>query len=83
MNSEFPISAVPAINGDGAQFEPGDLVIVYAGVHYGRLHRVERVGGGRVLAWHPDSEDYVTAHMSECEKVVVIDAETGTNGGGR
>ena len=61
-------SHVPG-NGDVALFSKGDVIIVYAGQHYGRLHRVIEVRGRCVDAYQVDTHDWVVAPLCDCEMV--------------
>ena len=47
--------------------KPGDIVIIYSGPHYGRLHRITEVIGRRVHAVQVDTGDWVSAPVCDCE----------------
>jgi len=46
--------------------KPGDTVIIYAGPHYGRVHKIVAVEGVLVKAIQVDTKDKVTALKCDC-----------------
>ncbi len=47
----------------------GDTIIIYAGRHYGRPHRIIEIIGNRVHAVQVDTKDWVCAPKCDCEVV--------------
>ena len=59
-------SPAPYAGGGTYSISPGDLVLIYAGRHYGRVHRVTEVIGNRVKAYQVDTHDWVCALVCDC-----------------
>lgn len=41
--------------------------VIYAGKHYGRLHRILFISGRFITAIHDESGDVIDCHLCDCE----------------
>lgn len=54
---------------------PGDIIIIYAGRHYGRLHKIVKIERPLLIATQVDTGELVTALICDCEVAFPIGVE--------